>query len=150
MKYKRHAEIINIINSYNVETQDELIEKLSEKGYEVTQATVSRDIRELNIIKIPTGKNSFKYAIPKSDPIRYDEKYQNIVRETILSVDVACNTIVLKTLAGMAQAAAAAIDALGWNEVVGCIAGDDTIFVMMRSEDKAIEYLDSFRNILNL
>lgn len=150
MKYKRHDEIISIVNSYNIETQDELIEKLRERGYEVTQATISRDIRELKLTKVATGGNSYKYAIPTHDTLKYSTKYQYIVRETIIGVDFACNTIVLKTLAGMAQAAAAAIDALGWNEIVGSIAGDDTIFVVMRSAEKAEEYAANFKNILNI
>lgn len=150
MKYKRQSEILNLIKTYNIETQDDLIARLKEKDYKCTQATVSRDIRELNIVKVATGKNSFKYALPSHETVRYDEKYQYIIQETILSVDVACNTIVLKTLAGMAQAACAAIEALGLNEIVGCIAGDDTIFVMMRSTEKALEYQESFKNILGL
>ncbi len=150
MKYKRHSEIIKIVNSYNIETQDELIEKLRDRGYEVTQATVSRDIRELKLTKVASGNNAYKYAVPTHDSQIYSSKYQYIVRETIISVEAACNMIVLKTLAGMAQAAAAAIDALGWNEIVGSIAGDDTIFIVMRSPEKAEEYTEKFRNILNI
>ncbi len=150
MKYKRHNEIIKIVNSYNIETQDELIEKLKDRGYDVTQATVSRDIRELKLTKVAAGHNAYKYAVPTHDSQIYSSKYQYIVRETIISVESACNMIVLKTLAGMAQAAAAAIDALGWNEIVGSIAGDDTIFIVMRTPEKAEEYTQNFRNILNI
>lgn len=150
MKYKRHNEIMNIVTNYNIETQDDLIERLRDRGYDVTQATVSRDIRELKLTKIAVGDNSYKYSLPSHDSQKYSAKYQYIVRETIISVDYACNMIVLKTLAGMAQAAAAAIDALGWNEVVGSIAGDDTIFVVMRTPEKAEEYTEHFKNILNV
>lgn len=150
MKYKRHSEIIKIVNSYNIETQDELIEKLKKRGYDVTQATISRDIRELKLTKVATGNNSYKYAVPTHETQIYSSKYQYIVRETIIGVDYAQNIIVLKTLSGMAQAAGAAIDALGWNEVVGSIAGDDTIFIVMRSEEKAEEYAANFKNILNI
>jgi len=150
VKNKRHSEIIKIISSYNVETQDDPIKRLNASGYQVTQATISRDIRELKLTKVPAGDNSYKYALPSHDSHKYISKYQYIVRETIIAVDYACNMIVLKTLAGMAQAAAAAIDAMGWNEIVGSIAGDDTIFVVMRSEEKAREYTENFRNILNI
>ncbi len=151
MKHKRHEEIISIVNSFNIETQDDLIDKLRARGYEVTQATVSRDIRELKLTKTATGNNKYKYAVPSNnDAVIYSSKYQYIVQETIISVDYACNMIVFKTLAGMAQAAAAAIDAIGWNELVGTIAGDDTIFVVMRSEEKAKEYTENFKKVLNL
>lgn len=150
MKIKRHNEIVKIISSYNIETQDDLIKRLNEIGYNVTQATVSRDIRELRLTKVPAGNNSYKYALPSHDAHKHIGKYQYIVRETIISVDCACNMIVLKTLSGMAQAAAAAIDAMGWNEIVGSIAGDDTIFVVMRSAEKAAEYTENFKNILNI
>lgn len=150
MKIKRHNEIVKIISSYNIETQDDLIKRLNSSGFNVTQATVSRDIRELKLTKVPTGDNSYKYALPSHDSHKYITKYQYIVRETIISVDCACNMIVLKTLSGMAQAAAAAIDAMGWNEIVGSIAGDDTIFVVMRSAEKAAEYTENFKNILNI
>ncbi len=150
MKYKRQSEIIDIISSYNIETQDELIEHLKDRGYDVTQATVSRDIRELKLLKVAVGVSSYKYALPTHDSQKYSSKYQYIVRETIISVDYAENMIVLKTLAGMAQAAAAAVDALGWNEIVGSIAGDDTIFIVMRTKEKAQEYTEVFKNILNV
>ena len=150
MKYKRHSEIIKIVNAYNIETQDELIEKLKDRGFDVTQATVSRDIRELKLTKVAAGHNAYKYAVPSHDARVYTSKYQYIVRETIINVEAACNIIVLKTLPGMAQAAAAAIDAFGWNEVVGSIAGDDTIFIVMRTPEKAEEYSDNIKNILNI
>lgn len=139
MKRNRHEEIIDIVNSYNIETQDALIEHLRDRGYNVTQATVSRDIRELKLIKVSSG-NSFKYAVPVIDTFKYSTKYRNIFKEIIVKVDLAGNLIVLKTLAGMAQAAAAAIDGIGWNEIVGTLAGDDTVFIAMRSVEKADEY----------
>ena len=150
MKYKRHNEIIKIVSAFNIETQDELIEKLRERGFDVTQATVSRDIRELKLTKVALGSNAYKYAVPAHDAQIYSTKYQYIVKETIVGIDFACNMIILRTLSGMAQAAAAAIDSLGWNEIGGCIAGDDTIFIVMRSADKAEEYAAKFKNILNI
>ncbi|MBR5515206.1 MAG: arginine repressor, partial [Clostridia bacterium] len=101
--------------------------------------------------KITAGDNSYKYAAPNSEEKKdYNSKYKYIVREMVTNVDRACNLIVLKTLPGMAQACAAAIDGLGWNEVVGSIAGDDTIFIAMRTQEKATEYVAQFKNIMNL
>jgi len=134
MKYKRHNRILEIIEENDIETQDALIEKLRESGYEVTQATVSRDIRELKLIKVMTSDNRLKYAaIPKEDP-RNAVKYNNILLETVHSIDCAQNIAVLKTHSGMAQAAAAAIDAMKYDKIVGSIAGDDTIFVVFRTD----------------
>ena len=150
MKYKRQEEIKRIINNYNIETQDELIDKLRDRGYDVTQATISRDIREMHLIKVAVGANSFKYATPLFDSQNYTEKYQYIIKETVINIDRAQNIIILKTLPGMAQAAAAAVDGLGWKEIVGSIAGDDTIFLAMRNNEKADEYsekLMSFKRI---
>ncbi len=147
MKYKRHNEIKKIISAYNIETQDELMARLRDRGYDVTQATISRDIRELRLIKVAVGINSFKYAIPTFEAQNYTEKYQYIIKETVIHVDTAQNLIILKTLPGMAQAAAAAVDGLGWNEMVGSIAGDDTIFIAMRSYEKAQEYAESINDL---
>ena len=147
MKYSRHNEIRKIISAYNIETQDELMYRLQDRGYNVTQATISRDIREMRLIKVAVGPNKFKYAIPTFDSQNYVEKYQYIIKETVVQVDTAQNLIILKTLPGMAQAAAAAVDGLGWKEIVGSIAGDDTIFIAMRSYEKAQEYAESFKDL---
>ena len=150
MKYKRHEEIKKIVSDYNIETQDELIARLRERGYDVTQATVSRDIREMHLIKVALGANAFKYSMPVYDAQNYSSKYQYIIKETVTSIDTAQNLIIVKTLPGMANAAAAAVDGLGWNEVVGSIAGDDTIFIAMRSYEKATEYADTLTKYKNL
>lgn len=150
MKYKRHNKIIEIINEYNIETQDELIVKLKECGFEVTQATISRDIRDLKLVKVATNGHSYKYALSTHDEMRISAKYRNIIRETVVKVDYANNFVVLKTYSGMAQAAAAAIDGMGWNEIVGTIAGDDNIFVLMRDLETALEFVSKFRRILKL
>ena len=147
MKSSRQEEIIKIISSYNVETQDELIARLREKGFNATQATISRDIRELRLIKVAVGSNSSKYALPQHDIQNYSSKYQYIIKETVIKIDTAENLIILKTLPGMAQAAAAAVDGLGLNEIVGSIAGDDTIFIAMKSSQKSTEYANSLRAI---
>jgi transcriptional regulator of arginine metabolism len=152
MKNKRHNKIIEIVGSYNIETQDELIDKLRDNGFDVTQATVSRDIKELGLIKAITKDNKYKYAVPSvstQEIIRISQKYRNIIRETVINVDYAEIIVVIKTYSGMAQAAAAAIDGMGWDDIVGSIAGDDTILVIMRTHEKAQEIARRFKDILN-
>lgn len=153
MKYKRHSAIIEIINNENIETQDELIAKLKENGYSVTQATVSRDIRELGLVKVSTKNNRYKYALPTTtetdDKSVFSVKYRNIMRETVRRVDYAQNLVVIGTYSGMANAAAAAIDGMGWEDTVGTIAGDDTILVVMRTTEKAAEFADRIKYTLD-
>lgn len=150
MKNNRHRKILEIIQEYSVETQDELIDKLRSSGIEVTQATISRDIRDLKLIKIACegGANKYKYAVSPGDDIRISAKYRNIIRETVVKIDSADNIVVLKTYSGMAQAAAAAVDGMNWGEIVGSIAGDDTIFVLMREREAALDFVDRFRSAL--
>ena len=147
MKHRRHSKIIEIISKYDIDTQDELINKLSEAGFDVTQATVSRDIRDLKLVKISTKDHKYKYALSQRDDIHISAKYRNIIRETIIRVDFTNNFVVLKTYSGMAQAAAAAIDGMGWSEIVGSIAGDDTIFVLMRDSAAAIEFSEKLKQV---
>ena len=147
MKYRRHNKIIEIINEHDIDTQDELIAKLREAGFEVTQATISRDIRDLKLVKISTENHKYKYALSPQDDIIGSSKYKNILKETIISVDYANNMVVLRTYAGMAQAAAAATDGMGWDEIVGTIAGDDTIFVLMRDKEAAVEFVQKVRQL---
>ncbi|MBE6717949.1 MAG: arginine repressor [Ruminococcaceae bacterium] len=147
MKKNRQNKIIELINKYCIETQDALIEKLKEEGFDVTQATASRDIRELNLVKVSVDGNTYKYAESPKDDIKISVKYKNILKETLVSADYACNMMVLKTYSGMAQAAAAAIDNMGWNEIVGSVAGDDTIIIVMRSDESAKDFYSRF-NVL--
>ncbi len=147
MKYRRHNKIIEIITEYDIDTQDELIAKLREAGFDVTQATVSRDIRDLKLVKISTKDHRYKYALSPHDDIHISTKYRNIMRETIINVDYANHFVVLRTYSGMAQAAAAAVDGMGWSEIVGTIAGDDTIFVMMRDNNAAVEFAERLKLI---
>ncbi|NLY68235.1 MAG: arginine repressor [Clostridiales bacterium] len=150
MKSTRHRKILEIIQEYPIETQDELISKLREVGIAVTQATISRDIRDLKLVKIACdgGQNKYRYAVSTSDEARISAKYRNIIRETVVKVDYADNIVVLKTYPGMAQAAAAAIDGMNWGDIVGSIAGDDTIFVLVRERETALELADKFRSAL--
>jgi len=151
MKYKRHNKIIDLISHHNIDTQEELIRMLSQSGFGVTQATVSRDIKELGLIKVPTKDNNYKYSLPSvssEESIRISNKYRNIIKETVIKVDYAENLVVIHTYSGMAQAAAAAVDGMGWNNIIGSIAGDDTILVVMRNSDRAREFTMHFNDTL--
>ena len=135
MKVSRHAKIIELITQHDIETQEELAEYLEDAGFKVTQATVSRDIRDLKLTKMDGGRQ--KYVILKPEE-GMSEKYIRVLQDGYASMDMAQNILVVKTVSGMAMAVAAAIDAMKWNEVVGCIAGDDTIMCAIRSaEDTA-------------
>lgn len=142
MKKTRHTKIIEVIQKHDVETQEELANFLREVGFAVTQATVSRDIRELKLSKIPTGNGKQKYIVLKQDDSHVDDKYIRVLRDGFVSMDMAQNILVVKTVSGMAMAVAAALDALKFPEIVGCIAGDDTIFVAVRWADKTQALMD--------
>ena len=148
MKRQRQNKILEIINNNIIDTQDALIEKLKEEGYDVTQATASRDIRELNLTKVALGGGVYKYAESHKDDVKISVKYKNILNETLVKADFACNMIVLKTYAGMANAAAAAVDNMGWDDIVGSIAGDDTVLIIMRSEESAKDFYDKFNELI--
>ena len=148
MKKARHSKIIEVIGKYDVETQEELAEKLREQGIQVTQATVSRDIRELQLTKVPAGGGAQKYAVLKQEDLHLGDKYTRVLRDGFVSMDTAQNILVLRTVSGMAMAVAAALDALKFPEVVGCIAGDDTIFVAVHSSDEAGELKEKVHAIV--
>ena len=136
MKKGRHEAIIELIRNNDIENQSELAFRLQEKGYDVTQATVSRDIQKLNLIKVKAN-GKFKYAVV-GNVANFSEKYIKIIMETIKSLDVAKNLLIVKTQAGMAMATAAALDGLTFEEIVGSLAGDDAIFIATKSDDNAM------------
>ncbi len=151
MKAKRHTQIVEIIKQFDIETQEELTNKLKEKGFDVTQATVSRDIKELKLVKVPDDNGMYKYAVKQANSeIRVSAKFKTILEETVLRVDVSTSIVVIKTFPGMAQAAASAIDNMNWGEIVGTIAGDDTIFVALRTTDDALLLCDKLKELLNI
>jgi transcriptional regulator of arginine metabolism len=133
MKKGRQAEIIKIIERQNVETQQELAQLLIDAGFDVTQATVSRDIKALKLSKVPAGNGHQKYVLMRNDEKHLSAKYVNVLKEGFVSMDMAQNILVVKTVSGMAMAVAAAIDNLKYPEIVGSIAGDDTIMVAIRT-----------------
>lgn len=148
MKKSRHSKIVEIIEKQNVETQEELAALLKEAGFEVTQATVSRDIRELKLSKVSTGKGRQKYVVLKHDDSHLGDKYIRVLKDGFLSMDMAQNILVIKTVSGMAMAVAAAIDALKFKEIVGSIAGDDTIMMAVRTVEETQILMDKIRAML--
>lgn len=148
MKKKRHEKIIELIGQYEIETQEELADRLRGAGYQVTQATVSRDIRELKLSKISGGNGRQKYIAFTRDEAHLGDKYTRVLKEGYVSMDLAQNLLVMKTVSGMAMAVAAAVDALKLDEIVGCIAGDNTIMMAMRSESAAAQVMDKLREMI--
>ena len=132
MKKKRHSKLIEIIQNNVIETQEQIADMLNEAGFKVTQATVSRDIRELRLTKRATPDGRHKYVFVQ-DSAGMTDKYADVLRAGFISMDSAQNILVIRTVSGMAMAVAAAIDALEFEEVVGCIAGDDTIMAAIRT-----------------
>jgi transcriptional regulator of arginine metabolism len=149
MKLARHAKILEIISEKEIETQEELAAELQKRGIDVTQATVSRDIKELRLIKVLTedGKR-YKYAPMTRVDANISERLMTLLSESIVNVDYAGNIIVIKTLSGSASAAAEAIDTLNWKNIVGTIAGDNTIFVLVRNQEDIQELLEKFRKLM--
>lgn len=146
MKLKRHTKIIELTNKFDIETQEELADKLNQEGFNVTQATVSRDIRELKLTKVSTGSKQ-KYVVLQNQEAGMSEKFVRVLKDGFLSMDMAQNILVIKTVSGMAMAVAAALDAMQWNEIVGCIAGDDTIMCAVRSVDDTLFVMEKIRKV---
>lgn len=148
MKKNRHSKIIELIESYDIETQDDLADRLKKSGFQVTQATVSRDIRELKLSKVPTGKGRQKYVILRQDDSYLGEKYIRVLKDGFISMDMAQNILVIKTVSGMAMAVAAAVDAMKLKEIVGSIAGDDTIMMAVRTVGDTVTVMDKIRRMM--
>lgn len=150
MKKRRQAKILEIISSRHVSTQEELQDLLLQNNYEVTQATISRDIKELRLVKDLADDGSYIYSTGQTKSAdNISRRTGGIVNEAIISIDYALNTIVIKCFAGMANAACAAIDSMNHDEILGSIAGDDTIFLLCRSEESARIFTNKLRAMLN-
>lgn len=148
MKKGRHAKIIELIGKYDIETQEELADRLCAEGYQVTQATVSRDIRELKLSKIAGVHGKQKYVVYEKEDVHLGDKYIRVLKDGYISMDMAQNILVMKTVSGMAMAVAAAVDAMKMHEIVGCIAGDDTIMIAIRTVDDTILVMDKIRKLI--
>ena len=148
MKINRHAKILDLISRDDIETQEELAEKLNAEGFPVTQAPVSRDIREMKLTKVTNDRGRQVYKVMQGTETGMNEKYLRILRDGFVAMDMAQNILVVKTVAGMAMAVAAALDAMKWPEIAGCIAGDDTIMCAVRSVDETLIVMDKIKKII--
>ena len=148
MKTKRQTKILELIKKYEIETQEDLSAYLEQEGYQVTQATVSRDIRELKLTKVSLTNGRQKYIALLETNEDLSQKYERIFRDGFISMDIAQNLLVIKTVSGMAMAVAAALDALQLHEIVGTIAGDDTVMCAARSTEDAIRVIDKLRKFV--
>ncbi len=137
MKKQRHAKIKELIAQYEIETQGDLADMLNKAGFKVTQATVSRDIRELSLTKIPKKGGGFKYSILVESEHYLSEKYLRVLKDGFISMQDAQNILVVKTVSGMAMAVAAAIDSMKFKQILGSIAGDDTIMMVLKTNEEA-------------
>ena len=148
MKVNRHAKIIELITTYQIETQEELAAYLNQEGFKVTQATVSRDIRDLRLTKIPTEDGKQRYTIHPKTGTTMNDKYTRVLKDGFASMDMAQSILVIKTVSGMAMAVATAIDSLEFPEVVGTIAGDDTIMCAIRTGDDTMSVMDKINKMV--
>lgn len=148
MKNGRHRKILEIIRQNDVDTQEALIKLLDEQGYHVTQATISRDIHYLRLVKIPNGTGSFKYAETGGESTVNSAKFLNMFADNVASVSRGQNIVCVKCLTGMAQAVCASFDKLHWNNIVGTLAGEDTIFVLCRTDEDAQELMEEMQKFL--
>ena len=138
MKAARQAEILKLIHQFEIDTQEELAYKLNERGFRVTQATVSRDIREMKLTKVAGEGGKNRYTLLQAKEQNEAARYVRVLRDAVLSMDTAENILVIHTAPGMAMAAGAVLDEMSWTEIVGCIAGDNTIFCAIRSKEEAL------------
>lgn len=150
MKKKRHSMILKLIEMYAISTQEEMLERLEENGFSSTQATVSRDIKELRLVKQMDKNGVYRYVEGKSETEEYLSKFTTIFSHSVISTDYALNMVVIKCHVGMANAACAAFDNMEWEGLVGTIAGDDTIFALCRTEAAASELKESIDRIIKL
>ena len=149
MKSKRHSKILELISNHSIDTQEELLRKLNECGFKVTQATVSRDIKELRLIKTQSPDGGYHYTTGSHrNSVDMSFKFHALFSESVNSVDYAMNTVVVKCYTGMANAACAALDSIHWRGVVGTLAGDDTIFILMRDEAGAQEFVEQLNRLI--
>ena len=150
VKSQRQAKILEIISNKNVETQEQLLAELQEAGFRGTQATISRDIKELRIVKELTSFGTYRYATSSNELNgTFSARLNTIFKECVVSFDYAQNLIVIRTLPGLANAAASAIDAMNMSTVVGSLAGDDTVMIVMRDMNAAATFCGEIRNLLN-
>lgn len=147
MKVKRQRKIMELVEKYDIDTQEELAKLLTQSGFTVTQATVSRDIKELKLMKTTSDTGSQKYILPDKVAYIAEEKYMRVLSDAVVSIDFAGNIVVIKTASGMAMAVAAAVDALKLEDIIGCIAGDDTIMCIIKDANRAEDVKQYFEEL---
>lgn len=148
MKAKRHAKILEIIRNNPVNTQEELLQLLTDSGYSVTQATISRDIKELRLIKSLGSDGEYHYSTVQQESDNISSKFHTLFSDTVTNIDYAGNIVVVKCLSGMAMSACAAMDSLKRGDIVGTISGDDTFLCIMRNEDKAVDLVTDLKKLM--
>ena len=150
MKLERQAAILEIISDQEIKTQEELSAQLQKRGFQTTQATISRDIKELRLMKIASPSGGYQYSTPDQNrSSTYMTRLKTIFQQSVVKLDRAQNLVVLKTLVGMANAAAAAIDAMEMKDIVGTLAGDDTILIILRSNEEAERFCQLITEVLS-
>ena len=148
MKSRRHAKILDIITEYPIETQDELLTRLKDEGYKATQATISRDIKDLRLVKTLGSDGKYRYVSAAKNSTDIRSNFSSLFASSVNSIDFAQNIVVIKTLSGMAQAVCAALDSNDYKAVVGTIAGDDTIFIACRSSQLAVSLTEELKKLI--
>ena len=149
MKSQRQAKILELIGQKDIETQEQLLLALEEAGFRSTQATISRDIKELRIVKELSPAGAYRYTVQQNDAMNLFSRLNNIFRESVIKVDYAQNIVVIKPLPGLANGACSAVDSMDIAYVVGTIAGDDTALIVMRETEYAREFCEELRGIIN-
>lgn len=147
-KLQRHIKIRELITEKEIDTQDELVDQLKTNDFDVTQATVSRDIKELHLVKVPSNNGNYKYSLPADQKFNPHEKLRRLIMDAFVKIDHTSLFIVLKTIPGNAHAIGALIDNLEWDEIMGTICGDDTCLLICRTDEDAIEIKDRFISML--
>lgn len=148
MKTMRHARILDLISEFSIETQDELLSRLKAEGYKATQATISRDIKDLRLVKTLGSDGKYRYVSAVKNPTDMRSNFKSLFSTSVNSVDFAQNIVVIRTLAGMAGAVCASLDSINYNSIVGTIAGDDTIFVVCRTNETASSFVDELKKLI--
>jgi transcriptional regulator of arginine metabolism len=148
LKTRRHAKILELINEYAIDTQEELLRRLREDGLDVTQATVSRDIKELRLVKTLSSEGKYKYSSGKDGVKDYSSKFYSLLADSAVSINFAGNLVVIKCLTGMAQAVCASMDSMHWEGIVGTLAGDDTIFIAAKNEAYAEQLVAELKKMV--
>ncbi len=148
MKTRRHAKILEIISQNAVDTQEELLRYLREAGFDVTQATVSRDIKELRLIKTLGPDGSYRYSTVKLENDSISARFHSLLNDAVVNIDYAGNIVVVKCLPGMAQAACAALDSMHWGSVVGSLAGEDTFLCITKDENRSVDLVTELKKLL--